>query len=100
VPGAADGAHVRGRTLVIRRHPGEAIQIGEDVEIRVIECGNGRVKLGVTAPQRVPVMRSEVKSTREQNLMAARALRDGKYLRQEINFQNLAIQGSSGEADT
>jgi carbon storage regulator len=86
--------------LVIRRHPGEAIQIGEDVEIRVIECGNGRVKLGVTAPHRVPVMRSEVKATREQNLMAARALQDGTYLGQEMKFRSLAIQGSSGGTDT
>jgi len=86
--------------LVIRRHPGESIQIGEDVEIRVIECGNGRVKLGVTAPQRVQVMRSEVKSTREQNLLAARALQDGKYLGQEMKFRNLAIQGSGEGADT
>ncbi len=28
--------------LVIRRHPGETIQIGVDVEILVIDCGNGR----------------------------------------------------------
>ena len=60
--------------LIIRRHPGQAIQIGADVEILVIDCGQGRVKLGVRAPQDVSVMRGEVKFTREQNLAAARAL--------------------------
>jgi len=60
--------------LVIRRHPGEAIQIGEDVEILIIDCGSGRVKLGIRAPQHVQVMRSEIRHTREQNLAAAGAI--------------------------
>lgn len=60
--------------LVIRRHPGQAIQIGENVEIVVMECGPGRVKLGIRAPQEVTVMRGEVVLTREQNLLAARAV--------------------------
>jgi len=59
--------------LVIRRHPGQAIQIGEDVEVLVIDCGSGRVKLGIRAPKQVHVMRSEVRHTREENLVAARA---------------------------
>ena len=63
--------------LVIRRHAGQAIQIGEDVEIVVIDCGAGRVKLGIRAPHEIPVMRGEVKVTREQNLAAARALEAG-----------------------
>ena len=66
--------------LVIRRHAGEAIQIGEEVEIVVIDCGQGRVKLGIRAPKHIPVMRAEVKVTREQNLAAARAIQvDGKF---------------------
>lgn len=60
--------------LVIRRHPGDAILIGEDVEIVVIDCGSGRVKLGIRAPKHVAVMRSEVRHTREQNLRAALAI--------------------------
>jgi len=60
--------------LVIRRHPGETILIGGEIEIEVIECGRNRVKLGVRAPQHIPVMRGEVKATREQNLAAARSI--------------------------
>jgi carbon storage regulator len=63
--------------LVIRRHPGQAIQIGEDVEVLVIECGPGRVKLGIRAPKHVPVVRGEVALTRQQNLAAAHALEVG-----------------------
>lgn len=60
--------------LVIRRHPGQAIHIGDDVEILVLDCGHGRVKLGIRAPQHIPVLRDEVRLTREQNLTAARAM--------------------------
>jgi len=60
--------------LVIRRREGEAILIGEDVEIEILELTPARVKLGIRAPDRVQVLRKELKATREQNLAAARGL--------------------------
>jgi len=57
--------------LVIRRHPGEAIRIGEDVEIEIIDCGPNRVKLGVRAPRQIPVWRAETRAARDQNIAAA-----------------------------
>lgn len=57
--------------LVIRRRPGEAIRIGGDVEIEIIECGTKRVKLGIRAPKEIPVWRAEAQATREQNIAAA-----------------------------
>ena len=60
--------------LVIRRRPGESIRIGDDVEVEVIDCGPHRVKLGIRAPREVPVMRNEVRLTREQNLAAASSM--------------------------
>ncbi|HSW49803.1 MAG TPA: carbon storage regulator [Bryobacteraceae bacterium] len=60
--------------LVIRRREGEAILIGEDVEIEILEITPARVKLGIRAPDHVQVLRKELKATREQNLAAARGL--------------------------
>lgn len=60
--------------LVIRRHPGQAILIGAEVEVVVLDCGHGRVKLGIRAPHDIPVLRDEVRLTREQNLAAARSM--------------------------
>jgi len=60
--------------LVIRRHAGQAIVVGDDVEIEVIECGPNRVKLGIRAPHEVTVARREARLTRQQNLAAARAI--------------------------
>ena len=63
--------------LVIGRRKGEKILIGESVEIEVIECGRTRVKLGIHAPKCVPILRDELRATREQNLAAALALAPG-----------------------
>jgi len=63
--------------LVIRRHPGETILIGDQIELEVIECGHNRVKLGIRAPQHIPVMRGEVMLTREQNISASQSIAGG-----------------------
>lgn len=63
--------------LVIRRHAGQSILIGGDIEIQVIELGHNRVKLGVIAPGHIPVVRQEARLTREQNLAAARGASPG-----------------------
>jgi carbon storage regulator len=60
--------------LVISRRAGESILIGEDVEIEVLETGSGRVKLGIKAPRAVPVLRNEVRLTRDQNRTAAQEI--------------------------
>ena len=46
--------------LVLSRKPGESILIGEEIEIRVLSIVGGKIKLGITAPPHVSVMRSEV----------------------------------------
>ena len=59
--------------LIIRRRQGEAVLIGENVEIRVVEVGGGRVKLGISAPVEVLILREEIRLAAEQNQAAARA---------------------------
>lgn len=46
--------------LVLTRAKDETILIGHDIEVRVIRLSRGRVKLGITAPQHVNVVRSEL----------------------------------------
>jgi carbon storage regulator len=66
--------------LVIRRRAGESVLIGDDVEIQVTEIGLTRVKLCITAPKDVVVMRKEVKLTREENVAAGRELPAGRLI--------------------
>ena len=36
---------------MISRRAGESVLIGEDIEIRVLETGSRRIKLGIQAPE-------------------------------------------------
>jgi carbon storage regulator len=53
--------------LVLTRKLGEAVKIGNDVEVFVVDVSSGRVKLGFRAPRGIAIQRSEI-ATREENL--------------------------------
>ena len=46
--------------LVLSRKPGQSVVIGQDIEIQIIESRGARVKLGFTAPEKVPIRRAEL----------------------------------------
>ena len=46
--------------LVLSRKPGEAIRLGDDIEISVIEVRGDTVRIGINAPRNVPVFRMEL----------------------------------------
>lgn len=49
--------------LVLTRKQGETIRIGDNVVVKVISCGRGKVKIGVDAPTSVRVLRGELSET-------------------------------------
>ncbi len=60
--------------LVLSRKPHETIRIGNDIVITVISIEGGVVKLGIVAPQPVPVHRGEVYDRiLEENRLAAQS---------------------------
>ena len=60
--------------LVIRRRSGEAVLIGDDVELEVLEIGNSHVKLGIRAPRSITVLRKEIRTTAAENQAASRGI--------------------------
>ncbi len=46
--------------LVLSRHIDESIMIGDDVVITVVDIRGDKVRLGIEAPQSIPVHRQEV----------------------------------------
>ena len=46
--------------MVLSRTYEEAIMIGDDVEVTVLDIRGDRVRLGIRAPSRIPVHRKEV----------------------------------------
>ena len=53
--------------LILQRRSGESIRIGEDIEITIVSTEGGRVRLAISAPTDVPILRSELVGARETN---------------------------------
>ena len=59
--------------LVIRRRAGESFRLGDDIEIQILETSGGQIKIGISAPRDIAVLRTEVWLTAKQNQKAASA---------------------------
>ncbi len=55
--------------LILQRKAGESLLIGEDITVRVVSVDGTRVRLAISAPEDVPILRSEL-------VIAATANRD------------------------
>ena len=59
--------------LVLSRKSGESILINDNIEVRIVEITNDKVKIGINAPKEVKIIRSELKDARQTNEQAAHA---------------------------
>lgn len=72
--------------LVLSRQLNEAITIGDDIEISVIEIKGGKVRIGINAPRNIAVYRKEVYlEIKAQNLAAASQGADMNQIDQIFN---------------
>ncbi|CUU78666.1 carbon storage regulator [Campylobacter hyointestinalis] len=46
--------------LILTRKNGEAVQIGADIEIKIIESSKNSIKIGIEAPKSILILRSEL----------------------------------------
>jgi len=46
--------------LILSRHFGESIVIGDDITVQVLDVRRGQVRIGITAPKDIPVHREEI----------------------------------------
>lgn len=46
--------------LSLRRKPGETIVVGDDVEVTVVSVDGGTVRVAISAPRTLRVMRKEL----------------------------------------
>ena len=46
--------------LVLTRKPDQVINIGDSIRIKIVDIGNGFVKIGIDAPKDMPVYRTEL----------------------------------------
>ena len=53
--------------LILQRKTGESLQIGEDITVTVVSVDNNRVRLAISAPNSVSILRSELLAARQVN---------------------------------
>lgn len=47
--------------LILTRRPRQVVMVGRDVQIMVLDIAGDRVRLGITAPREIRVLRQEPK---------------------------------------
>lgn len=63
--------------LILSRKLGESLFINEDIEIKIVEVLGEKVKIGISAPREVRILRSELRQTLESNKEAASSVAPG-----------------------
>lgn len=59
--------------LILTRKANEGILVGDDIKITVVSIEGGRVKLGITAPRNISVIREEVvDAVKKENMSAGK----------------------------
>jgi len=59
--------------LVLSRKVGEKILIGDNISVTVVRVAQGIVRIGVEAPQNLPVVREEIKDQMRERQQAKKA---------------------------
>ncbi len=63
--------------LVLTRRMNEAIMIGDEIEIAIVDIKNDQVKIGIRAPRNIKVFRHEVYAAiQKENRLAAESSSD------------------------
>ncbi|MCL2693920.1 MAG: carbon storage regulator [Oscillospiraceae bacterium] len=60
--------------LVITRKTDESLLIADNIEVTVLEISRDRVKLGVSAPREISVIRNELIAARDANIESAKTI--------------------------
>mgnify|MGYP006302467085 CR=1 FL=1 len=69
--------------LVLTRKKNEKIIIDDNIEITVVHAGNGKVQLGIDAPQDIEIYREEVyREIEEENIEAGKKTVDVNKLKE------------------
>lgn len=66
--------------LILQRKVGESLMIGADISVSVVSMKKGMVRLAISAPEEVPILRSELVAATEANRDAAAELADPAVL--------------------
>ena len=87
--------------LVLTRKNGESIRVGDGIIIKVLEHTSTQVRIGITAPQEVPIHREEIYSRiQTENRAAAEGSDNMRLFKDSVgkDLKALTTGKGSGEA--
>lgn len=71
--------------LVLSRKKGQSLFIGDDIEISILEVTNDIVKIGITAPKDISILRKELYvSVEDMNRAAEKSLISNMELKKQF----------------
>ncbi len=85
--------------LILRRRPGESVQIGDNVKITILDCSEGAARLAIDAPRDITILRSELLQAVDANRDAANEEARPEELLPLLNGLRKRDKGAKG-ADT
>lgn len=53
--------------LIITRKPTESFYIGDDVKVTILGSSDGTVRIGITAPKEIQILREEIRDQYKNN---------------------------------
>lgn len=84
--------------LILARKKDQSICIGDDIVVTVVEIQGDQVRLGVTAPRTVMVLRGELfEAVREANTKAVQAAQQSAALAVLEQLKNFKTRGKKEE---
>ncbi len=67
--------------LILSRKVGESVTIGNDITVTVVAFNGNQIRLGISAPRHVRVLRQEIlQAMQEENRAAANTAQPGRRL--------------------
>jgi carbon storage regulator len=84
--------------LILSRRPGESLTIGDEITVTVIAVSGNQIRLGITAPREVRVLREEIYRAIQDENRAAASGGDSQDKLQDIykQFRGKTQEESSG----
>lgn len=85
--------------LVLTRKLEESIVIGKDITITILAIEKEKVKIGISAPREIPVIRKELFEAIQEQSVVAEKLAAKEAVTHFDNLRDLLLQQSSQEEE-
>jgi len=71
--------------LVLTRKKNQSIMVGDDIKITILEIGDGFISIGIDAPKKVNILRTELyQAVKEENVTAVTSDKSSPELLKEF----------------